>query len=100
MLEALRDWRFFVFWLIASSLIMSTGNGVEDLCITLEANLMKKQMEFKTNLCRIYNRRFINLEQNMKLVENRYNEHVEKMYVNYIFYIASVESMLLYLYIG
>eukprot|EP01084_Bolivina_argentea_P004841 9160_1 len=58
---------------------MSTGNGVEDLCITLEANLLKNQMEFKTNLYRTYNRRLINLEQNMKLIENRYNEYVEKM---------------------
>ncbi len=79
---------------------MSTDNGIHDSLIILEADVLQKRMEFLNKLHSAYYKRIIKLERDMRLIENTYNEQVSITYVNYIFYIASVESMLLYLYIG
>ncbi len=80
---------------------MASGNKNNDIInVQLLANLIKSKMVTYQQLDLTYNKQIIKLQKQKESIARKIDEKYNVMYVNYIFYIASVESRLLYLYIG
>ncbi len=78
---------------------MASGNKNNDIInVQLLANLIKSKMVTFQQLDLTYNKQIIKLQKQKEFIARKIDEKYNVMYVNYIFYIASVESMLLYLF--
>ncbi len=82
---------------------MSTGDEISafnNAKLVEIAKVFKFSRDIKEQLWEKYYGRIIELQNQLAFVDKQIDEKLVFMYVNYVFYIASVESMLLYLYIG